>query len=86
MTKVSQAEHANIPNVEFDSASELEVVEEENIIFDNIQEESLKEQPSCNKCNSTIVKTGEKIVKCSSCCSIQLGVRCHRNFCHQICL
>ena len=49
MTKVSQAEHANIPNIEFDGDMELKVVEEENIIFDNIQEESLKEQPSCNK-------------------------------------
>ena len=41
MTKVSQAEHANIPNIEFDGDLE--------IIFDNIQEESLKEQLSCNK-------------------------------------
>ena len=55
-------------------------MEEENIIFDNIQEQSLKEQLSCNKCNSAIVKTGEKIVKCFSCSSIQLGVHCHRNF------
>ena len=63
LTKVIQAEHANISNVEFDSNSELEVAEEENIIFDNIQEESLKEQLSCNKCNSIIVKTEEKFVK-----------------------
>ena len=52
MTKVSQAEHANIPNIEFDGDLELKVVQEENIIFDNIQEESLKEQPSCNKRSS----------------------------------
>ena len=63
LTKVIQEEHANISNVEFDSNSELEVAEEENIIFDNIQEESLKEQLSCNKCNSIIVKTEEKFVK-----------------------
>ena len=80
MTKVSLAEDANIPNNEFDSDSGVEVVEEENIIFDNIQEKSLKEQISCNKSNSTIIKTGEKIVKYSSCSSIQLAVRCHRNF------
>ena len=85
MTKVSQAEHANIPNVEFDSDSELEVAEEENIIFDNIQEEGLKEQLSCNKCNSTIVKTEEKIVKFSSCSSIQLAVRCHRKLSSNLC-
>ena len=42
-------EHANILNIEFDGDLELNVVEEENIIFDNIQEEGLKEQPSCNK-------------------------------------
>ena len=85
LTKVRQAEHANIPNVEFDSDSELEVAEEENIIFDNIQEEGLKEQLSCNKCNSTIVKTEEKIVKCSSCSSIQLAVRCHRKLSSNLC-
>ena len=81
-TEVKLTNHSTVkvPNVKFDSDSELEVVEEENIIFDNIQEESLKEQLSCNKCNSTIVKTGEQIVKCSSCSSIQLGVRGHRNF------
>ena len=42
MTKVSLAEDANIPNNEFDSDSEVEVVEEENIIFDNIQEKKSK--------------------------------------------
>ena len=63
MYKISLAEDANIPDIEFDSDSEAEVVEEENIMFDNIQEESLKEQLSCIKCNSTIIKTGEKIVK-----------------------
>ena len=49
-------------------------------MFHNIQEDSPKEQLSCNKCNSTIIKTGEKIVKCSSCSSIQLEVSYHGNF------
>ena len=30
--------------------------------------------------NSTIIKTGEKIVKCSSYSSIQVVARCHENF------
>ena len=38
MIKVSLAENANIPNIEFDRHSEVEFKEKKNIIFDNIQE------------------------------------------------
>ena len=51
MTNISLSENANTSNTEFDSESELET----NIMFDNIQEESLKEKFSYKKCNSTFI-------------------------------
>lgn len=67
MTNIRLPKDANIPNMEF------KVVQKDNILLENIQEQSLKELSS-NKCNSTIIKTE---IKRSS---IQLAVCSHGNF------
>ena len=52
---ISLSEGANILSMTF------KVLEQDNILFDNIQGQSLKELSS-NKCNSTITKTEKKMM------------------------
>ena len=50
--------------------------EEDIVVFDNVSDHRLLPQRSCIKCSAFLVETNERLIKCSTCHSIQLASSC----------